>query len=136
MIRKRCAFLLALALLPSGPAVAVESVAAGSAPADIDPVRALRTLQREHDALVAQQPALQESAAQATALAEQNQQLDQQLQNLQAQLDGLREETSRLRSDDRRRWFITGAAVLAAGMLLGLLLPLLRRRRRGYGGFR
>ena len=132
MIRKCCAFLLALALLPNGPAVAVESAAA-----DVDPVRALRTLQREHDALLAQQPALQESAAQAAALADQNQQLDQQIQNLQAQLDGLREEAARLRSDDRRHWFVTGAAVLAAGMVLGLLLPLLRRRRRGgYGGFR
>lgn len=137
MTRTRCVFLLALALLPSGPAIAVESAATGGTAADVDPVRALRALQREHDALVAQQPALQESAAQAAALADQNRQLDQQLQNVQAQLDGLREENAGLRTDERRRWFVNGAAVLGCGLLLGLLLPLLRgRRRRGYGGFR
>lgn len=137
MTRTRCVFLLALALLPSGPAIAVESAATAGTAADVDPVRALRALQREHDALVAQQPALQESAARAAALADQNRQLDQQLQNVQAQLDGLREENAGLRRDERRRWFINGAAVLGCGLLLGLLLPLLRgRRRRGYGGFR
>ena len=137
MTFKHCAFLLTLALLTSGGAVAVEPTTADRAAADVDPARALRALQREHDALVAQQPALQEAATQATALMDQNRQLDQQLQSLQAQVDGLRDEAARLRSDDRRRWFITGAVVLAVGIVLGLLLPLLRRRRRGgYGGFR
>lgn len=141
MTRKQLAFVLVVALLPGGYAIALESTpgnkAAAVKAAEIDPVLALRALQREHDALLAQQPALQEAAGQATALADQNQQLDQQVQSLQAQLDGLREEAARLRSDDRRRWFITGAAVLAAGMVLGLVLPMLRGRRRGgYGGFR
>lgn len=139
MTRKRCVFLLALALLPDGRAVAVDSAAAGSttATAEVDPARALRALQREHEALLAQQPALQAAATEAAALTAQNEQLDQQLQDQQAQLDGLREEAAGLRNDDRRRWFVTGAGVLAAGIVLGLLLPLMRRRRRGgYGGFR
>ncbi|MGE0809174.1 MAG: TIGR04211 family SH3 domain-containing protein [Immundisolibacter sp.] len=139
MTRNRSVFLLALAVLLNGRAAAVEPAATASttAAADVDPVRALRALQREHDALVAQQPALQESVAKAAALADQNRQLDQQLQNVQAQLDGLREENAGLRTDERRRWFVNGAAVLGCGLLLGLLLPLLRgRRRRGYGGFR
>jgi SH3 domain protein len=129
--------LLALALLP-WRANAVEAAAAvDDAAANVDPVHALRALQREHDALVAQQPALQEAVTKAAALADQNRQLEEQLQSLQAQLDGLREEAAQLRRDDRRHWFMTGAAVLVAGIVLGLLLPLLRgRRHRGYGRFR
>lgn len=103
----------------------------------VEPAQALRALQREHDALLAQQPALQEAAGQAATLASQNQQLEQQLQTLQAQADGLRDEAAALRADDRRRWFATGAAVLAAGFVIGLIVPMLRgRKRRGYGGFR
>ena len=137
MTNTRCVLLLAVALLPCGRAFAVDApAAAGSAAAaEVDPVRALRVLQREHEALVAQQPALQEAVTKAATLEEQNRQLDQQLQSQQAQLDGLRDEAVHLRRDDRRQWFITGAAVLAGGIAVGLLLPLLRgRKRRGYGG--
>ena len=42
---------------------------------------------------------------------------------------GLREEAARLRSDHQQRWFITGAAVLVAGLLLGLIVPALASRR-------
>ena len=131
MMLRRHLFALALGLLAAGPTLAAED---GAAP---DPAQALRVLQREHEALLAQQPALQEAAGQVATLTEQNQQLDQQVQTLQAQVDGLREEAARLRNDERQRWFITGAGVLVVGLVLGLVLPLLRgRRRRGYGGFR
>lgn len=131
MTLNRYVFALALCVLVSGRSVAAEPDPA------VEPAQALRALQREHDALLAQQPALQEAADQAAALAAQNQQLDQQTQNLQAQADGLREEVARLRADDRQRWFVTGAGVLAAGFVVGLVAPLLRgRKRRGHGGFR
>ncbi|ANX04142.1 hypothetical protein PG2T_08080 [Immundisolibacter cernigliae] len=137
MTLNRCVFALALAVLVSGRCLALEP---GQEPArvpTVEPAQALRALQREHEALVAQQPALQEAAGQAATLASQNQQLEQQVQSLQAQVDGLRDEAAALRTDDRRRWFVTGAAVLAAGLLIGLILPLLGgRKRRGYGGFR
>lgn len=134
----RCVIALSLGLLMSSGSVAAESEPAGTqAVTAVDPAQALRALKREHDALLAQQPALQEAADRAVTLADQNQQLEQQLQTVRGQVDGLREETARLRSDDRRRWFVTGAAVLAAGLVLGLIVPALRgRRRRGYGGFR
>lgn len=137
MTLNRCVFALALVVLVSGQCLALEP---GQEPArvpTVEPAQALRALQREHEALVAQQPALQEAAGQAATLASQNQQLEQQVQSLQAQVDGLRDEAAALRTDDRRRWFVTGAAVLVAGLLLGLILPLLGgRKRRGYGGFR
>ncbi len=145
MTLNRCVFALALAVLVSGRALAIEAgqepprqpmVEPARQPA-VEPAQALRALQREHEALVAQQPALQEAAGQAAALASQNGQLEEQIQSLQAQVDGLRDEAAALRTDDRRRWFVTGAAVLMAGLLLGLILPWLGgRKRRGYGGFR
>jgi len=129
---------LSLGLLMSGGSVAAESeLARAQAAPPVDPAQALRALKREHDALLAQQPALQEAAGHAATLADQNQQLEQQLQAVRMQVDGLREEAARLRSDHQQRWFITGAAVLVAGLLLGLIVPALGgRRRRGYGGFR
>lgn len=137
MTLNRCVFALALAVLVSGRCLAVEPDQESPRIPAVEPTQALRALQREHDALVAQQPALQEAAGQAATLASQNQQLEQQLQTLQTQVDGLRDEAAALRTDDRRRWFVTGAAVLAAGLVIGLVLPLLRgRKRRGYGGFR
>lgn len=137
MTLNRCVFALALAVLVSGKCLALESGQEPARAPTVEPAQALRTLQREHDALVAQQPTLQEAAGQAATLASQNRQLEEQIQSLQAQVDGLRDEAAALRTDDRRRWFVTGAAVLVAGLLLGLILPWLGgRKRRGYGGFR
>lgn len=137
MTLNRCVFALALCVLVSGRSVAVEPDPEPPRLPAVEPAQALRALQRTYDALLAQQPALQEAAGQAVTLASQNQQLEQQLQTLQAQVDGLRDEAAALRADDRRRWFATGAGVLTAGLMIGLVLPLLRgRKRRGYGGFR
>lgn len=137
MTLNRRVFALALAVLVSGQCLALEPAQEPARVPVVDPAQLLRTLQREHDALVAQQPALQEAAGQATTLASQNRQLEEQIQSLQAQVDGLRDEAAGLRTDDRRRWFVTGAAVLGAGLLIGLILPWLGgRKRRGYGGFR
>ncbi len=137
MTLNRCALALALCVLATAQAVAVEPAQEPPRPPAVEPAQALRVLQREHDALVAQQPALQEAAARSAELTDQNQQLEQQVQALQAQVDGLREEAVALQAQDRRRWFVTGAAVLGAGLLSGLILGAFgRRQRRSRGGFR
>ncbi|HEY0676434.1 MAG TPA: TIGR04211 family SH3 domain-containing protein [Immundisolibacter sp.] len=129
--------MFALAVLVSGHSLALEPGQEPARAPTVEPAQALRALQREHDALVAQQPALQEAAGQAATLASQNRQMEEQIQSLQAQVDGLRDEAAALRTDDRRRWFVTGAAVLGTGLLLGLILGALgRRSRRSRGGFR
>ena len=138
MTRTRCAFALALALLAAARPVVAEPAAADPAPTQApDPAQALRALKKEHETLLAQQPALQEAAERAGTLANHNLQLEQQVQTLQAQVDGLGGELVALQTDDRRRWLLTGAGVLAAGLVLGLILPALRwRRRPRRGGFR
>ena len=137
MTVNRCVLALALCVLATGRALAVEPAQEPPRPPAVEPAQALRVLQREHEALVAQQPALQEAAARTAELTDRSQQLEQQVQALKAQVDALREDAVALQAQDRRRWFVTGAAVLGAGLLSGLILGALgRRQRRGRGGFR
>jgi SH3 domain protein len=48
--------------------------------------------------------------------------------------DGLRAEVADLKRNTRRDWFLAGAGVLFGGILLGLIVPRLKlRRRSGWG---
>ncbi len=48
--------------------------------------------------------------------------------------DGLRAEVAELKANTRRDWFLSGAGVLIAGLLLGLILPRLKFGRRSRWG--
>lgn len=56
--------------------------------------------------------------------------LRRRIDDLQASLAHAQEESDYLREQEQRRWFLVGAGVLAAGIILGLILPMLRRPRR------
>lgn len=73
---------------------------------------------------------LQETAARPIKLAQENRQLKEELKSLQQQSSLLESDNERLRDRSERDWFITGAGVLGGGILLGLVLPMLRRRKR------
>lgn len=73
---------------------------------------------------------LQKVAAQPIQTAKQNEQLKKQVETLQQEATRLAEENKRLSDSSQRDWFLTGAGVLGGGLVLGLLLPLLRPRRR------
>lgn len=73
---------------------------------------------------------LQKVAAQPIQTAKQNEQLTKQVETLQQETTRLTEENTRLTDSSQRDWFLTGAGVLGGGLVLGLLLPLLRPRRR------
>ncbi len=86
--------------------------------------RAWDELQREHSTLAA-------SAAEPQRLMAENRQLREQLAALEQLAERQELENAVLRTDVQRDWLIAGAGVLTAGLLLGLILPpLLRRRRR------
>ena len=59
-----------------------------------------------------------------------NQQLKEQTLSLSAQLESLKRDFTVLREGRNRDWFIAGAGVLFAGMLLGLIIPRIRWKRR------
>lgn len=52
------------------------------------------------------------------------------LETIQKEIQGLTEENKGLKSSQRNRWFITGAAVLLCGLIIGLVLGRQQRKRR------
>ncbi len=61
---------------------------------------------------------------------QQNSQLKERLADSEQQIDALEKENTRLTSRANREWFLIGAAVLVAGLLLGLILPRLNLRKK------
>lgn len=108
--------LLASALLAAGTTLAQEDAAPLVAPVD-----------GEADAWRRQ---VEELSLANEELGRQNALLRDRLGDLRQQLDAAGRAGEELRTREQRRWFITGAAVLLAGLLLGLLLSRLRRRSR------
>ena len=118
----------------------------------------LRQLQQEPDKLTSQLVALQEeysalkstheevsqvkqqleqelaqirnTAANAVALAEDRDRLRGKVNELTQQLEDLRLRELQLQNHSDKKWFMTGAGVIFVGILLGLILPRLRVRRR------
>jgi len=61
---------------------------------------------------------------------QQNIQLKQRLAENEQQIDTLEAENRQLASRANREWFLIGGAVLTAGLLLGLILPRIRWRKK------
>ena len=62
----------------------------------------------------------------------QNQDLLTRNKILQSEIDVLHATKEELQSNDVQRWFIFGGLLVALGAFLGLVLPLLKPKRRGY----
>lgn len=61
---------------------------------------------------------------------EQNQQLRERLAAAEQTLTDLQREKERLESRSAREWFVVGAGVVIIGIILGLILPRIRWRRK------
>jgi len=70
------------------------------------------------------------ASADALTLRDQNESLRRRLNERDEELAELTFETRSLRSSAVREWFVVGAGVLLGGIVLGLVLPTLRRKRR------
>jgi SH3 domain protein len=70
------------------------------------------------------------AAASAIELRDQNGSLRQKLVQRDREVEELSAANSRLSSQDRQNWFIVGAGVFFGGMVIGLIAPSLRRKRR------
>lgn len=70
------------------------------------------------------------ASANAIELRDQNDELRRRLAEADHRINRLTMEQTELASDSRRTWFMAGAGVLLAGMVIGLVAPSLRRRRR------
>ncbi|PCJ32428.1 MAG: ligand-binding protein SH3 [Gammaproteobacteria bacterium] len=79
---------------------------------------------------------LKRTASNAVALSNDNRRLKEQLQQIDNQIQSLIIENSSLKDSEAKRWFLIGAAVLFAGIFLGLILPRLRiQKKNSWGSF-
>ena len=77
---------------------------------------------------------IKQAAADTLAIRERNQDLNTELTTLSADLDAANQRNRALKERSERDWFIAGAGVLLGGMILGLVVPKIRwKRRRGWG---
>lgn len=77
---------------------------------------------------------LQQTSAQAVAIANENKALKAELATANQELDQLRQETEEIRSGAAQKWFMLGGGAILLGILLGLILPSLRRRKKSRWG--
>ena len=94
-------------------------------------------LEAERNALLNQQEKakseldrLNQVAAQPLQLDKQNRELKQQNVSLEKELQLIQQENQVLKDRSQREWFIAGAGVLLGGLLLGLILPKIRWRKK------
>lgn len=73
---------------------------------------------------------IREASASAIELRDQNESLRRRVSELQAQVDLVAMENAELGSRSRQNWFVVGAAVLFGGIVIGLVAPSLRPRRK------
>ncbi len=71
---------------------------------------------------------LKDVAARPMELAKDNTDMHQRLQELDLQTHVLKEENAALRDRTNRDWFLAGAGVLLLGLVLGIIVPRLRKR--------
>lgn len=71
-----------------------------------------------------------DEAREGFKLATENKQLKKQVIDLERRLQDLAHETERLSERSRQDWFLVGAGVLLAGILVGIIMTRIRWRRR------
>ena len=92
--------------------------------------RRISELEQNNADLQTELDKIQRTAANVLAIDKQNMNLQQQLTDTEITVSILEQENDQLSSRTTRNWFITGALVLFAGILLGLLLPRMTWSRR------
>jgi SH3 domain protein len=70
------------------------------------------------------------AAANVVEIRDQNTRLQQRLIQRDREVEDLTADNARLSGRNSQNWFIVGAAVLLAGIVVGLVAPSLRRKRR------
>ena len=90
----------------------------------------IETLEREKSAVEQELAEIKRTAANVLAIDEQNKTLTEQLTAAQIRADTLEQENRALSGQTTRYWFLAGALVLFAGMVLGIWLPKIRWQRR------
>ena len=88
------------------------------------------SLKKESQRLTKELDDLRQTASSAVALENNNRQLREDRQQIEHQIQSLIIENDALKESDTKHWFLIGAAVLFAGILLGIILPRLRFQKK------
>jgi len=73
---------------------------------------------------------LRTAAANVVEIRDNNTSLEQRLGQREREVAQLTADNARLAARNNQNWFVVGAAVLLAGIVIGLVAPTLRRKRR------
>ena len=92
------------------------------------------TLREKSQRLSKELDDLRRTASNAVALENENRQLKEKLQEIDHRNQSLVIENNAMKDNSTRSWFLVGAAVLFSGILLGLILPRLRVRKKDSWG--
>lgn len=104
----------------------VEELTAGLSAANSE----LGTLRTTEAGLSNELADIRQASASVIEVREQNESLRRRVTELDAQLDVVTIENNELRSRNNQNWFVIGAAVLFGGIVIGLVAPSLRPKKR------
>lgn len=91
--------------------------------------RLITQLESENKKLTERLSSLKATAENVLEIEAENKQFRDKLTDTEERLNVLVEESSEMEARKNRDWFITGALVLLGGLVMGLILPKLARRR-------
>jgi SH3 domain protein len=87
-------------------------------------------LQRQKEQLEAELATIRHASANVVQITQERTELRKAATDLTRQLAGLQQENADLKNQATHRWFLIGAGVVVLGIVIGLILPHLRFRRR------
>lgn len=96
-----------------------------------------KALQSEHNKLMEakrqvdqEYAALQRTASNSVRIANERNELRKQVASLTREIEDVKQQNRELENKTAQNWFLIGAGVVVGGIILGLILPHLRVRRR------
>lgn len=89
-----------------------------------------KTLTGKNRSLDQQLTSIRQTAADALAIDRENKTLKSKVVDLERKVQSLDQENAVLKDRRDRDWFITGALVLGGGIILGMIIPRMRVRRK------
>lgn len=91
---------------------------------------ALQASQSNHGSVSRELADLRTSAANVVQIRDENERLQRRLAERDLEVEQLTADNRRLAAREKQNWFVVGAGVLLGGIVIGLVAPTLRRKRR------